>query len=977
MHCNHRCYECHIPACPDRVRQSIGPRIVPMFADPPEWSADKVYSPLTLVIHDGATFMSRRCVPANTALPTTDPFYNESWVMVYDMNAQVAQYREEVAKLSQQVTAFGGKIDNWEQLIVQWTALIQGWQNQFPELTKALAAITERVAAIEPKLAQAQKDIAALQATQQTHTEQIAANTQGLADLTPRVAAAETHLSALDEEQKVQDEHLNNLDASQTEQDTRIQANHDLAVQAKNTADNNTQQIAENAGKIAANAAEIAKHAEQLEALKAADTALDGKISQNTAAIAQNTADIAQAKTDIKQAAAAAQQAQDTATHADAAAAQAQTTAQAAQKAAQAAQSAADQAKADNTTQDGRLDALEAEQTEQDDQITAAKKAAQTAQEAAQAAQSAADQAKADNTTQDGRLDALESAQQQTAQDVANLKDGSTELPYVKKVNGNATGTLAVENISVSGTATVGEPVNDTDAASKKYVDQAVQNATGGITPDVTQLKSDVEALQQSQGTQDGKISALETAQTEQDSRLDKLENGTTALPYLKKTGDIGTGTFNFTGAQLQIAEPTADNHPTSKKYVDQAVENATDPELEGRVEALETSQATQDTKLTNIENGTTALPYLKNSGDTSSGTYNFTGSVSVPVPSTSGQAANKQYVDSTINSAITELKSEIGATGPTGHLEFVDAMMLGSGAKKEFECNGTDVYVISGYMIDTTGSTTPENLENVATTGKTSMSTCWGSVTGNTSSFTVSAGGTAAIVTVYKFVADGEQPQPNPTTFFTELNPPVILSATTSHPQSVEGDLSATLNAMIAAQSNWFKYKMQDGSGKTYYVMSASEIQPTDSSAANVLYCTEAGTWYQGETLNLAYGKYGDILISAYYPNFEIVSPGRPNFSVGTFDTAREAVTRQGTDKTFIMAANNAIIRLNNGSDFKNILDNYMQIGTVYTNPDEYHDLRATLFTNGSDSAKPENLDIPSIGPWSDASGWQYKKTY
>ena len=984
MHCNHRCYECHIPACPDRVRQSIGPRIVPMFADPPEWSADKVYSPLTLVIHNGATYMSRRCVPANTALPDTDPFYNESWVMVYDMNAQVAQYREEVAKLSQQVTAFGGKIDNWEQLIVQWTALIQGWQNQFPELTKALAAITERVAAIEPKLDQALEDITALQTTQQTHTEQIAANTQGLADLTPRVAAAETHLSALDEEQKVQDEHLNNLDASQTEQDTRIQAAHDLAVQAKTIADNNTQQITENAGKIAANAAEIAKHAEQLEALKAADTALDGKISQNTAAIAQNTADIAQAKTDIKQAAAAAQQAQDTANHADAAASKAQTTAEA-------------------------------------------------AQEAAEAAQSAADQAKADNTTQDGRLDSLEAAQQQTAQDVANLKDGSTELPYVKKVNGNATGTLAVENISVSGTATVKAPVNGTDAANKtyvdqavqnatggiegdlagylplkggimagnvsfrnihtvvnlaaptnngdaankKYVDDAVQNATGGITPDVTQLKSDVEALQQSQGTQDGKISALETAQTEQDSRLDKLENGTTALPYLKKTGDIGTGTFNFTSAQLQIAEPTADNHPTSKKYVDQAVENATDPELEGRVEALETSQATQDTKLTNIENGTTALPYLKNSGDTSSGTYNFTGSVSVPVPSTSGQAANKQYVDSTINSKIDALEGQIGLTGPTGHVVFVDAAKLAIDTTLNISREADTDYCFQMYK--TVANTPDLDGAVILSNWYDSVESARGyQVTANNSEINITNNsGNPAIIVVYKFVADGDQPQPGPTTFFTELNPPVILSATTSHPQSVEGDLSATLNAMIAAQSNWFKYKMQDGSGKTYYVMSASEIQPTDSSAANVLYCTEAGTWYQGETLNLAYGKYGDILISAYYPNFEIVSPGRPNFSVGTFDTAREAVTRLGTDKTFIMAANNAIIRLDNGSDFKNILDNYMQIGTVYTNPDEYHDLRATLFTNGSDSAKPENLDIPSIGPWSDASGWQYKKTY
>lgn len=694
MHCNHRCYECHIPACPDRVRQSIGPRIVPMFADPPEWSADKVYSPLTLVIHNGATYMSRRCVPANTALPDTDPFYNESWVMVYDMNAQVAQYREEVAQLSQQVTDFGGKIDNWEQLIVQWTALIQGWQNQFPELAKDLAAITERVAAIEPQLAQALEDITALQTTQQTHTEQIAANTQGLADLTPRVAAAETHLSALDDEQKVQDEHLNNLDASQTEQDTRIQANHDLAVQAKNTADNNTQQITENAGKIAANAAEIAKHAEQLEALKAADTTLDGKISQNTAAIAQNTADIAQAKTDIKQAAAAAQQAQDTATHADAAASQAQTTAEAAQEAAEAAQSAADQAKADNTTQDGRLDALEEKQT-----------------------------------AQGGRLDSLEAAQQQTAQDIADLKDGSTELPYVKKVNGNATGTLAVENITVSGTATVGEPVNDTDAASKKYVDQAVQNATGGITPDVSKLKQDVAALQESQTTQDSQIStAAQTAQTAQETAqaakttadqaaqdVASIKNGSTALPYIKDTGDTVTGNYDFTGGTLQVAAPTRPADAATKQYVDNAVGQATDPELEGRVEALETSQGTQDSKITaletaqteqesrldDMENGTTALPYLKKTGDTGTGTFNFTGAaLQIAEPTQNNNPASKQYVDQAVAAASNP-------SGANGHIVFEDAIFVNKQANATITKENNErvcVLVFSTYYVSGTG---------------------------------------------------------------------------------------------------------------------------------------------------------------------------------------------------------------------------------------------------------------------------------
>lgn len=664
MHCNHRCYECHIPACPDRVRQSIGPRIVPMFADPPEWSADKVYSPLTLVIHNGATYMSRRCVPANTALPDTDPFYNESWVMVYDMNAQVAQYREEVAQLSQQVTDFGGKIDNWEQLIVQWTALIQGWQNQFPELTKDLAAITERVAVIEPKLAQAQEDITALQAMQQTHTEQIAANTQGLADLTPRVAAAETHLSALDEEQKVQDEHLNNLDASQTEQDTRIQANHDLAVQAKNTADNNTQQIAENAGKIAANAAEIAKHAEQLEALKAADTALDGKISQNTAAIAQNTADIAQAKTDIKQAAAAAQQAQDTATHADAAASQAQTTAEAAQKAAEAAQSAADQAKADNTTQDGRLDALEEEQT-----------------------------------AQGGRLDSLEAAQQQTAQDVADLKDGSTELPYVKKVNGNATGTLAVENITVSGTATVGEPVNDTDAASKKYVDQAVQNATGGITPDVSKLKQDVAALQESQTTQDSQISAAaQTAQTAQETAqaakttadqaaqdVANIKNGSTALPYIKDTGDTVTGDYDFTGGTVQVAEPTRPADAATKKYVDEAVGQAADPALTARVEALETSQTQQDTQIEAAKNAATQAQTAAQTAQETAQAAQSTASQADSTAQAAQTTANQAKADNTtqdgrldaLEAEVDTLKDQIGTAGTHGSAQFVDAMLL------------------------------------------------------------------------------------------------------------------------------------------------------------------------------------------------------------------------------------------------------------------------------------------------------------
>ena len=630
MSCNHHCCDCHIPNCPQRVRQSIGPRVVPMFADPPEWSADKVYSPLTLVLYNGATYMSRCCVPAGSPLPSEDPFYNKYWVMVYDMSAQVAQYREEVAKLSEKVTAFEGQIVEWEDMVEKWTALIMDWQSQFPTLTEGLAKITERVAALEPVVAQHTADIAALKQKDTDLENRVDSAESRLDNLEPRMTAAEGEISGLHAEQETQNNRLDALDQEQLQQDAQIKANHDLAVKNQQNINANLVQIQENAKNIEANAAEIAKHAEQLEALKAADTALDGKISQNTA-------DIAQAKTDIKQAAAAAQQAQDTATHADAAASKAQTTAEAAQEAAEAAQSAADQAKADNTTQDDRLDALEAEQT-----------------------------------AQGGRLDSLEAAQQQTAQDVANLKDGSTELPYVKKVNGNATGTLAVENISVSGTATVGEPVNDTDAASKKYVDQAVQNATGGITPDVSKLKQDVAALQESQTTQDSQISAAaQTAQTAQETAqaakttadqaaqdVASIKDGSTALPYIKDTGDTVTGDYDFTGGTLQVAAPTRPADAASKQYVDAAVGQATDPALTARVEALETSQTQQDTEISNLKNGTTALPYVKKTGDSMTGVLNMSNNkvTNVADPTADGDAVNYK----TMNAMKTDLESQI-----------------------------------------------------------------------------------------------------------------------------------------------------------------------------------------------------------------------------------------------------------------------------------------------------------------------------
>ena len=636
MSCNHHCYDCHIPNCPQRVRQSIGPRVVPMFADPPEWSADKVYSPLTLVLYNGATYMSRCCVPAGSPLPSEDPFYNKYWVMVYDMSAQVAQYREEVAKLSEKVTAFEGQIVEWEDMVEKWTALIMDWQSQFPTLAEGLAKITERVAALEPVVAQHTADIAALKQKDTDLENRVDSAESRLDNLEPRMTAAEGEISGLHTEQETQNNRLDALDQEQLQQDAQIKANHDLAVKNQQNINANLVQIQENAKNIEANAAEIAKHAEQLEALKAADTALDGKISQNTAAIAQNTADIAQAKTDIKQAAAAAQQAQDTATHADAAASQAQTTAEAAQEAAQAAQSAADQAKADNTTQDGRLDALETKIT-----------------------QEAEDRTEADNAIK---------------QEIANLTNGTTAMPYVKKSGDTMTGALDMQNHKITNVAA---PTETADAANKGYVDTAVSGLTDGTTalpyvkkagdtmtgalnlpaPTENANAANKKYVDDADTVLNAAIQAetknRETAITGVLQQIQELETGLEGdlAGYLPLTGGTMTGALN-------VQTPTEDANAATKKYVDDTVQNATDPELTGRVEALETSQAQQDTEIANLKNGSTALPYVKKAGDSMTGVLNMSNNkvTNVADPTANGDAVNYK----TMNAMKTDLESQI-----------------------------------------------------------------------------------------------------------------------------------------------------------------------------------------------------------------------------------------------------------------------------------------------------------------------------
>ena len=62
--------------------QYIGPRIIPVFAPDVEWDASKTYDALTMVQHNGETFMSRQYVPIGIDLPDSGQSeeFNDYWV---------------------------------------------------------------------------------------------------------------------------------------------------------------------------------------------------------------------------------------------------------------------------------------------------------------------------------------------------------------------------------------------------------------------------------------------------------------------------------------------------------------------------------------------------------------------------------------------------------------------------------------------------------------------------------------------------------------------------------------------------------------------------------------------------------------------------------------------------------------------------------------------------------------------------------
>lgn len=76
-----------------------GARYLTKFADPIEWNNETTYEYLTVVQHEGDSYVSKQNVPVGVDISDT-----EYWLHWADYNAQIEQYRKEVKELADKVT---------------------------------------------------------------------------------------------------------------------------------------------------------------------------------------------------------------------------------------------------------------------------------------------------------------------------------------------------------------------------------------------------------------------------------------------------------------------------------------------------------------------------------------------------------------------------------------------------------------------------------------------------------------------------------------------------------------------------------------------------------------------------------------------------------------------------------------------------------------------------------------------------------
>ena len=180
---------------------------------------------------------------------------------------------------------------------------------------------------------------------------------------------------------------------------------------------------------------------------------------------------------------------------------------------------------------------------------------------------------------------------------INGMTTGQTNLPYLKLTGGQLSGNLTF----VSGqTVVLGRgPSNDMEAATKKYVDDAVQTGGGSPGGDVSKEYVD-QQISELQDQIDTKVSKSG------DTMSGALNfNGQTALnPVLESnTGiKVQSSSSGAAGKVTNLAAPSADSDAANKKYVDDGIKQVKQEisgELGGEYLALTGGDMTGDINMT------------------------------------------------------------------------------------------------------------------------------------------------------------------------------------------------------------------------------------------------------------------------------------------------------------------------------------------------------------------------------------------
>lgn len=220
-----------------------------------------------------------------------------------------------------------------------------------------------------------------------------------------------------------------------------------------------------------------------------------------------------------------------------------------------------------------------------------------------------------------------------------DIKGGTTELPYVKKAGDTMSGALNMGSNKVSDVAT---PTDDADAATKKYVDDKVSGAEYKLPIAGPTKLGGVKVGSGLNITADGTLSATGGGGGVGDYL--PLAGGTMSGDIVMSDGtninfDQSGSIYNDNGSVVvksngpvvemgtQVKVQTEGGDPVQIKNVANATENGdavNKGQMDGELDPIRTDINEVKTDITNIKNGTDALPYVKKSGDTMTGTLNI-----------------------------------------------------------------------------------------------------------------------------------------------------------------------------------------------------------------------------------------------------------------------------------------------------------------------------------------------------------------